>query len=64
MGPVDDAEQEIPGKPAPIVLELRLMRECPSAERLASIIGLNEVGGGVHLAHGAHRQHDGSTLLQ
>ena len=45
MRPIDHAEQEIPGQPATIVLELRLIRERPRAERLAGIVGLNELRG-------------------
>ena len=64
MRPIDLTEQEVPGQPATIVLELRLISESPRAERLTGIVGLNELRGGIHLPHRTHRQDGGSALMQ
>ena len=64
MRRIDHAEQQVPGQPATIVLELRLVGERPRAERLARIVGLDELRGGIDLADRAHRQHGGAALVQ
>src|SRR5438270_7835480 len=42
------AAQQVKGEPTPLILELSLIGECWCAECLAQIIGLHQLGPGIH----------------
>jgi hypothetical protein len=52
--PVHAARQEVEAEPAALVLVGRLVGEVLRGERPAQVLGLDEAGGGVHPADGAH----------
>ncbi|MEY2563445.1 MAG: hypothetical protein QOH88_1638 [Verrucomicrobiota bacterium] len=58
------ARQEVPGDPAPLVLEMRLIMERRRAESFSEILCLNELRVRPHLTNRSHRQDDPPTLCE
>ena len=64
MPAVDAAAQQVPAQPAPLVLEVGLIREERRAVGLAEVVGLHQLGGRVDAPDLAHREHHGAALVE
>src|SRR4051812_35856306 len=56
--------EQVVGEPAPLVLELRLVGEHTSAEDLAEVIRLHQLGVWIDTTNPFHGEHDAPALMQ